>query len=105
MLRVEFINQGQQLLTTASDGLAKLWNVRQEDCTASLDNHEDKVRILFDQTYNTYRHAIQIWALAVSRDERTVVTGAADSVITFWVDATEEEQKQKETEKAGLVAL
>jgi WD40 repeat protein len=45
VLRVEFINHSQQLLSTASDGLLKLWNVRQEDCTASMDNHEDKVRL------------------------------------------------------------
>lgn len=44
VLRVEFINQGLQLLSTASDGLLKLWNVRGEECVATMDNHEDKVR-------------------------------------------------------------
>jgi U3 small nucleolar RNA-associated protein 13 len=40
---VAFINNSQQLLTTASDGLLKLWNVRGEECVATMDNHEDKV--------------------------------------------------------------
>lgn len=42
--------------------------------------------------------------MAVSSDDKTVVSGAADSVITFWEDSTEEEQLEKETERADLVA-
>ena len=52
VLRAEFINHSQQLLSTASDGLLKLWNVRQEDCTASMDNHEDKVRCFIPIPYS-----------------------------------------------------
>jgi U3 small nucleolar RNA-associated protein 13 len=51
-----------------------------------MDNHEDKV-----------------WALAVSADESTIVSGAADSVVTFWEDCTEEQEHQKETQRAELV--
>jgi U3 small nucleolar RNA-associated protein 13 len=32
-----------QLVSTASDGLVKLWNVKDEECVKTLDNHEDKV--------------------------------------------------------------
>jgi U3 small nucleolar RNA-associated protein 13 len=45
----------------------------------------------------------QIWALAITKDEQTVVTAAADSVITFWVDSTEIEQKEKDEKKEALV--
>jgi WD40 repeat protein len=31
-----------QLVSTASDGLVKLWNVKDEECVKTLDNHEDK---------------------------------------------------------------
>ncbi|KAF7337479.1 U3 small nucleolar RNA-associated protein [Mycena sanguinolenta] len=51
-----------------------------------MDNHTDKV-----------------WALAVSHDERTVVSAAADSVVTFWQDCTEEQEEEKETKRADLV--
>jgi len=75
-----------QLVSTASDGLVKLWNVRDEECVTSLDNHEDK-----------------IWALAISSDEKTIISGAADSVVTFWTDCTEELQLEKENQRAELV--
>jgi U3 small nucleolar RNA-associated protein 13 len=54
---------------------------------ASLDNHEDK-----------------IWALAVSEDEKTIVSGAADSVVTFWGDCTEVDEKEKVEKLEKLVA-
>ncbi|OSD06202.1 U3 small nucleolar RNA-associated protein [Trametes coccinea BRFM310] len=86
VLRVDFLNAGMQLVSSASDGLVKLWNVRDEECAATMDNHEDKV-----------------WALAVSSDESRIVSGAADSVVTFWQDCTEEQQVEKETQRAKLV--
>lgn len=52
--------------------------MKDEECVASLDNHEDK-----------------IWALAVSEDEKTIVSGAADSMVTFWGDCTEVDEKEK----------
>lgn len=45
----------------------------------------------------------QVWALAVSSDERTVVSGAADSVVTFWEDCTEEQAQEKEEKRADMV--
>lgn len=37
----------------------------------------------------------QVWALAVSADEKTIVSAGADSVATFWEDSTEVEQAEK----------
>lgn len=31
-------------MSSASDGLVKVWNVKDEECVTSLDGHEDKVR-------------------------------------------------------------
>jgi U3 small nucleolar RNA-associated protein 13 len=45
-----------------------------------------------------------VWALAVSQDEKTVVTAAADSVVTFWADSTEAEQKEKDEKREEYVA-
>jgi U3 small nucleolar RNA-associated protein 13 len=44
-----------------------------------------------------------VWALAVSSDERTIVSGAADSMVTFWEDCTEEQEREKETKRADMV--
>lgn len=44
-----------------------------------------------------------MWALAVSADESTIVSGAADSVVTFWEDCTEEQEREKESKRTELV--
>ncbi|CAK5280627.1 unnamed protein product [Mycena citricolor] len=86
VLRVDFLNAGMQMVSSGSDGLVKLWNVHDEECAATMDNHQDKV-----------------WALVVSHDERTVISAAADSVVTFWEDCTEEQEEQKQSQRADLV--
>ena len=43
VLRVDFLSMGQQLVTSSSDGLVKLWNIKDEECVKTLDNHDDKV--------------------------------------------------------------
>lgn len=45
-----------------------------------------------------------MWALAVSADSRTIVSGAADSVINFWEDSTEAEATEKESKRTEMVA-
>ena len=37
------MSAGMQLMTAASDGLVKLWNIRDEQCVATMDNHTEKV--------------------------------------------------------------
>ncbi len=79
-----------QLVSSASDGLVKLWNIKDEECIKTLDNHEDKVCF-----YNEATSDLQIWALTVSNDEKTIVSAGADSIATFWEDSTEVEQAEK----------
>ena len=50
-----------------SDGLIKMWTIKTNECTKTLDAHDQK-----------------IWALAVNQNESVVVTGAADSNIIVW---------------------
>lgn len=40
--------------------------------------------------------------MTISSDERTIVSGAADSVVTFWEDCTEEHEVEKETKRTEL---
>lgn len=103
VLRVDFVNAGMQLVSSASDGLVKLWNIRDEECITTLDNHEDKVCIVSPLWSTAMTHILQVWALAVSTDEQTIVSGAADSVVTFWQDCSEEEVLKKETKRAEMV--
>jgi U3 small nucleolar RNA-associated protein 13 len=44
-----------------------------------------------------------VWALAISTDESMIVSGAADSVVTFWQDCTDEQEQLKETKRSALV--
>lgn len=37
----------------------------------------------------------QIWALAINQDASMVISGGADSVISFWEDVTEQEEEEK----------
>lgn len=104
VLRVHWVSEGLQLLTSGSDGLVKLWSAKASECVCTLDGHEDKV-----------------WALDVARPEGAsssaehadaeadgddsgsgtalleVWSGSADSVLVRWRDSSEEVQAEKDS--------
>ena len=85
MLKLAFISSGMQLLSSGSDGLLKLWNIKTSECVDSFDGHEDKV-----------------WALAAAPgDDSVVATGAADGLVNIWSDSTGalEDQARVENEE------
>jgi WD40 repeat protein len=43
VLHLEFLSSGTQLASSGSDGLVKVWSVKDGECAITLDNHEDKV--------------------------------------------------------------
>lgn len=61
--------------SAGGDGLVKIWNVNLGETECTLDNHEDRV-----------------WALAVHPKTNTIVSGSADSTVTFWKDTSKETQ-------------
>jgi U3 small nucleolar RNA-associated protein 13 len=61
--------------SAGGDGLVKVWDANSGEAECTLDNHEDRV-----------------WALAVHPTTNTVVSGSADSTVTFWKDTTVETQ-------------
>lgn len=84
--------RGVQVASAAGDGLVKVWDAQGGECAATLDNHIDRV-----------------WALAVrpstasqdnppngdddddeesSEEQLELVSGSADSTLTFWTDTT-----------------
>jgi U3 small nucleolar RNA-associated protein 13 len=73
VLKVIFLNHGTQLISTGSDGLLKLWNIKTNECTGTFDEHDDKA-----------------WSLLVNRNENRVLTGAADGKLIVWKDVTDE---------------
>ena len=78
VLQVQFLSLGTQLASSASDGLVKIWSLKEERCVTTLDGHEDKV-----------------WAVAVANDGDTIVSGGADSLMTYWDDTTEQVQREQ----------
>lgn len=60
-----------QIASAGGDGLVKLWDANTGETAATLDNHTDR-----------------IWALTVDPDTNMLVSGAADSIVTFWKDTT-----------------
>ena len=81
------MNNGTQLVSSASDGLLKLWNIKTSECVGTFDEHEDKA-----------------WALTVSNDESRIVSGAADGKLIVWKDVTEE-KREEELEQRKEVLL
>lgn len=44
VLRASFLTHGMQLLSAGSDGLLKLWTIKTNECVATYDAHDDRVR-------------------------------------------------------------
>ncbi|KAK7184097.1 hypothetical protein DPSP01_001263 [Paraphaeosphaeria sporulosa] len=80
--------RGSQVASAAGDGLVKIWDSSSGETMSTLDNHTDRV-----------------WALAAQLSNGALVSGGADSVITFWKDttsATLEAATTAETERVEL---
>jgi U3 small nucleolar RNA-associated protein 13 len=80
--------RGPQLASAAGDGLVKVWDSASGETMSTLDNHTDRV-----------------WALASHPTTGTLISGGADSVISFWADttsATLEAATTAETERVEL---
>ncbi len=86
LVRCAWLNAGLQLLSTAVDGVTKLWNVRKQACVGTIQMHDEK-----------------IWAVDMGgTDGRYVLTGGGDSSLKVWRDDTvekEQEDKEKQLER------
>lgn len=62
-------NENDFLLTlhSGSDGLLKLWTIKNNECVKTMDEHVDKV-----------------WTLTVNEAEDRVVSGGGDSNLIIW---------------------
>lgn len=64
-----------QFASAGGDGLVKVWDANSGETETTLDNHEDRV-----------------WALTVHPETNTIVSGSADSTVTFWQDTSSQTQ-------------
>lgn len=89
-----------QVASAAGDGLVKIWDAQASECAATLDNHIDRVWALAVRPTPVVS-AVDIAARQSSADPEddeaqkdsqqlpiTVVSGSADSTLTFWTDTT-----------------
>ena len=86
VLKVSLISSGSQILSAGSDGLLKLWSVKDNECITTLDEHIDR-----------------IWALIVENDGDRFISGDASACIKVWRDVTEEEQAASRAAQQELV--
>ncbi len=70
VLALGFTPDGKTLITTGSDGLAKIWDVATRTVRADLTGHEGKVL-----------------RVAISSDGKTIATGGEDRTVRLWSTA------------------
>jgi len=75
-------------MSSGADGLVKLWTIRNNECEATMDAHNDKV-----------------WALDLSPDCGEMVSGGADSKLVVWADTTQQAIDAKHAEDEEVIML
>lgn len=107
--------RGVQVASAAGDGLVKVWDAQEGECAATLDNHVDRVWAL------AVKPAPVVSATEESRgreeeadmedvDEHDkeessleLVSGSADSTLTFWSDTTATTALQASTKATARI--
>ena len=111
VLRIRFMSNGMQMMSSGADGLVKLWTIKSGECDNTFDGHEDKVWAL----------GLRSWVVDGDNQEdgmltmhSQMVSGGGDSVLNVWQDTTiheaekeiklREERIEKEQELNNFVA-
>ncbi|KAF0971827.1 hypothetical protein FDP41_010050 [Naegleria fowleri] len=84
VLKMQFLNNGSQLISADANGVVRLWVIKTGECIKVFgDAHKDR-----------------IWAIAVDHKTNQLITGGEDSIINIWEDNTEEikEEQRKEVD-------
>jgi len=81
-------DEGQQICSSATDGLIKVWWVARQECVATLERHQDKV-----------------WSVVTRKEDGVVklTSGSANGQLITWTDVTEEATLKKQEEADKLV--
>ncbi|KAM0721699.1 hypothetical protein Q7P37_002624 [Cladosporium fusiforme] len=107
--------RGIQVASAAGDGLVKVWDAQSGECAATLDNHIDRVWALAvkpkpllseeQQKRLTSKDTDMADADEEENDEDqvTLISGSADSTLTFWTDTTAVTAQQATTQATARI--
>ncbi|KAJ5673806.1 hypothetical protein N7462_009245 [Penicillium macrosclerotiorum] len=76
------------LASAAADGLVKVWNPYTGELETTLDNHTDRVWALASPTPSGSRGDVKPASSKLNSTPYALVSGSADSTVTFWTDTT-----------------
>ncbi|PLW12030.1 hypothetical protein PCANC_20456 [Puccinia coronata f. sp. avenae] len=112
ILRLDFTNFGQQIVSASSDCLLKLWDIKTQVCVATLgDDSEEEEQEGFAGTAGRPKavsdgHDGKIWALDLEDwTGSQMVSGGADSRLIYWRDVTGALSEKKNQMKEAEVAV
>ncbi len=101
VLRLAYLSRGLQLLSTGSDGVLRLWDIRTQTMVNAMDGqrtdeHGESV---------SEGHVDKVWALCVNRwlEEQQVITGGSDSKIIVWHNTTQQEIEAEHVQREESV--
>lgn len=107
--------RGIQVASAAGDGLVKVWDAQSGECAATLDNHIDRVWALAIKPKPLLSEAEQRRLASrdsemadaededADNDQVTLVSGSADSTLTFWTDTTAVTAQQATTQATARI--
>lgn len=109
-----------QVASAAGDGLVKVWDAQGGECAATLDNHVDRVWALAvkpdpilpaEEARQRTQKSQEMIMAGVGEDENEgsneptleLVSGSADSTLTFWTDTTATTALQASTQATARI--
>jgi len=108
--------RGIQVASAAGDGLVKVWDAQSGECAATLDNHIDRVWALAVKPKPVLSEAEQKRLASkdsemadadddedADNDQVTLISGSADSTLTFWTDTTAITAQQATTQATARI--
>jgi WD40 repeat protein len=103
---IEFVENGQILLSVSGDGTAQVWNLGSLECatitdgwhssTMALSSDQKVLALSGDNEIRLYRvpemtltatlkgHSDRVWCLAFSDDDKRLASGSYDKTVTMW---------------------
>ncbi|KAI9739689.1 MAG: U3 small nucleolar RNA-associated protein 13 [Cirrosporium novae-zelandiae] len=78
-------NQETLIASAGGDALLKIWSAQSAECVTTLDNHSDRIWALATPPYPL---PFPSSTSTSSPKPSTLISGGADSIVTFWRDIT-----------------
>ncbi|MBW0526658.1 hypothetical protein O181_066373 [Austropuccinia psidii MF-1] len=108
ILRLNFLDNGQQIVSTSSDCLVKIWDIKTQICVVTLGDESEEGDFEFQNNTRTdaMNHDGKIWGLDVVDEAGSrLITAGADSKIIFWKDETEALEQNRLKAKVAEIEL